>query len=68
MRERVRGVIIEPYHQAPALWNSLPADLRIPYDNFLTTCSISNSSPFALSAANFHKKLKTFLFYHSFPP
>ena len=56
------------YHQAPALWNSLPADLRIPSDNFLTTCSISNSSPFALSAPNFHKKLKTFLFYHSFPP
>jgi hypothetical protein len=56
------------YHQAPALWNSLPADLRIPSDNFLTHRSVSNSSPFALSVSNFHKKLKTFLFHHSFPP
>jgi hypothetical protein len=44
------------YHQAPALWNSLPADLRIPSDNFLTHHSVSNSSSFALSVSNFHKK------------
>jgi hypothetical protein len=56
------------YHQAPALWNSQPADLRIPYDNFLTHRSVSNSSPFALYISNFHKKLETFLFHHSFPP
>jgi hypothetical protein len=56
------------YHQAPALWNSLPAGLRIPSDNFLTHRSVSNSSPFALSVSNFHKKLKTFLFHRSFPP
>jgi hypothetical protein len=46
------------YHQAPALSNSLPADLRIPSDNFLTHHSVSNSSPFALSVSNFHKNLK----------
>jgi hypothetical protein len=50
------------YHTAPALWNSLPADLRQPSQNPSTT------SPFALSPSVFHKKLKSFLFHRSFPP
>jgi len=59
------------YH-APALWNSQPKDLRYllsqtssrPTSLSLTT----NDHLLALSASQFHSKLKTHLFLQSFPP
>lgn len=51
------------YHTAPALWNSLPADLRQ-----LSQNHFSNTSPFALSPSVFYNKLKSYLFNLSFPP
>jgi hypothetical protein len=51
------------YFTAPALWNSLPLDLRQP------SSSISSDfSPFLLSPSQFRKRLKTHLFCHSYPP
>jgi hypothetical protein len=47
------------YHTAPALWNSLPIELR---------AYAYNTNSFALSAPQFLKKLETHLFHHSFPP
>jgi hypothetical protein len=47
------------YHTAPALWNNLPTELR---------AYAPNTHSFALSTSQFLKKLKTYLFYHSFPP
>ena len=53
------------YHQAPALWNSLPQHLR----------ALSSASPtqtnnplLSLSSSQFHEQLKTYLFLQSFPP
>ena len=51
------------YHAAPALWNSLPANLR----QISPNCSAS-TSPFLLSPSVFYKKLKAHLFRWSFPP
>ena len=53
------------YHQAPALWNSLPKHLR----------ALSSTSPkqtnyylLLLSSSQFYKQLKTYLFLQSHPP
>jgi hypothetical protein len=54
-------------HFAPALWNSLPSQLRQP-SHSLSNLSPSNLSPFSISSQVFHKKLKTYLFNLSFPP
>ena len=53
------------YHHAPYLWNSLPREMRVP-----GSCSGSSdhSSLLSLSSSQFHSKLKTYLFHHSFPP
>ena len=51
------------HHIAPALWNSLPADLRQLSPNYP-----ANTSPFVLSPLVFSKKLKSYLFHWSFPP
>jgi hypothetical protein len=52
---------------APVLWNRLPTNLRA-----RSQCPAENSSaspsPFALSHSQFHAKLKSYLFHHSFPP
>jgi len=56
------------YHEAPALWNSLPAYLRIPSEVSTSTSAVSNPPLLALSNSNFHKRLKTYLFHQSFPP
>lgn len=53
-------------HAAPRIWNSLPAELRA-----LSSASSSGntlSAPLALSTTSFLSKLKSFLFYKSFPP
>ncbi len=57
-------------HHAPLLWNSLPTELRQPVIHSLhTTQSDSTITPLlALSASQFHSKLKTHLFRQSFPP
>jgi HEPN domain-containing protein len=58
------------YHSAPALWNSLPSDLRQISDHLTSlspgTCPDSHVSD--LSTQLFLKKLKTCLFHSSFPP
>ena len=51
------------YHSAPALWNSLPKELR----QYNSIHSNTDSSLFLLSPSQFHKKLKTHLFAASFP-
>ena len=53
------------YHQAPALWNSLPKHLRA-----LSSISPTqtNYSLLSLSPTQFHKQLKTYLFLQSYPP
>ena len=57
------------YHQAPALWNALlPNDLRSPSSISPSLPSQTNSSLLSLSPSVFHKKLKTHLLLHSFPP
>jgi hypothetical protein len=55
------------FHTAPALWNCLPPDLRH-LSHVLSSESILNPSPFAISPLVFHKKLKKYLFNLSFPP
>jgi len=57
------------YH-APALWNSLPKDLRYPLSQTSSTnlSHLTNHHLLALSASQFHAKLKTLLFHQSFPP
>jgi hypothetical protein len=59
----VRKKIIERsfYHEAPRIWNSLPVCLRPPSDS-------DSPSPVALSSAQFHKQLKSYLFTLSYPP
>ena len=54
------------FHSAPALWNSLPKELR-QYANSHTFAT-HPTSLFQLSPSQFHKKLKTHLFAFSFPP
>jgi len=52
---------------APVLWNNLPSHLR-QVVHHVTLCPISNSPMSDLSTSLFLKKLKTHLFYSSFPP
>ena len=56
------------YYTAPALWNSLPADLRRLSSHLPSFKHNPKSSVFALSPSQFFKKLKTYLFHYSFPP
>lgn len=52
---------------APALWNSLPSDIR--HKSHSTSHqSVLISTPFDISPSIFHKRLKTYLFNLSFPP
>ena len=53
------------YHQAPALWNSLPQHLRALSS---TSPTQTNNSLLSLSSSQFHKQLKTYLFLQSYPP
>ena len=53
------------YHQAPALWNSLPHHLRALSS---TSPTQTNNSLLSLSSSQFHKQLKTYLFLQSYPP
>ena len=55
------------FYSAPALWNSLPADLRVQSQVSTNGSPLISDSPFALSPSQFHSKLKTYLFHHSFP-
>ena len=57
-------------YQAPALWNALPKDLRAHSSSSLVppAAGSQNTSLLALSPTLFHKKLKTHLFLHSYPP
>ena len=53
-------------YYAPILWNSLPKEFRQPAaHSFDATCF---HPVLALSSSEFHSKLKTFLFTHSYPP
>ena len=53
-------------HYAPVLWNNLPADMRRPSSGHK---SPTTSNPLLeLSSSQFHSRLKTFLFLHSYPP
>ena len=56
------------YHSAPALWNTLPPDLRQLSHHHPLSQPICNSPVSALSCSLFLKKLKTHLFHFSFPP
>ena len=56
------------YHTAPALWNSLPPDLRHFSSHSTSSQPNFNSPLFSLSPSVFLKKLKTHLFHFSFPP
>ena len=61
------------YYQAPALWNTLPKDLRSKFSIPSSQISPSKISQYdspllSLSSTQFHKKLKTHLFFHSYPP
>ena len=52
------------YHMAPALWNALPGNLRIP-----AVPGGSLETPvLALTRKQFSSHLKTYLFSKSFPP
>jgi hypothetical protein len=51
------------YHSAPALWNTLPKELR----QYNSNLSKTQPMLFQLSPSQFHKKLKTYLFKASFP-
>ena len=53
-------------HHAPVLWNSLPLDMRQPAST--PSSHSTTSQPLLLSNSQFHSRLKTFLFYKSFPP
>ena len=57
------------YH-TPALWNSLPKELRYPLSLTSSTNLLhsTNHHLLALSPSQFHSKLKTHLFQQSFPP
>lgn len=52
---------------APALWNSLPSDIRHK-SHSTSPQSALNWTPFDISPSVFHKRLKTYLFNLSFPP
>ena len=54
-------------HSAPVLWNSLPSDLRH-VAHHVTPSPTLHSPVSDLSNSIFHKRLKTHLFHHSFPP
>ena len=60
------------YYQAPALWNSLPKELRsysLASSPHVSPSESSQSSTLlSLSPTLFHKKLNTRLFLHSYPP
>ena len=53
------------YHQAPALWNSLPKHLRALSSTLPTQ---TNNSLLSLSSFQFHKQLKTYLSLQPNPP
>ena len=53
---------------ARVLWNSLPKQLRQPTPRHSCITNIDSAPLLALSASQFHSKLKTFLFDQSFPP
>ena len=57
------------FHYAPVLWNNLPVEMRQ-----TSSSTHSNTMPtsvlpcLALSSPQFHSRLKTYLFHHSYPP
>src|SRR5664279_3736718 len=57
------------FHHAPILWNNLPVEMR-----HTSSSTHSNNMPtsvlpcLALSSSQFHSRLKTYLFHHSYPP
>src|SRR5258706_112764 len=53
-------------HHAPVLWNNLPREMRLP--SLTATTISSNKALLSLSSAQFHSRLKTYLFHHSYPP
>jgi hypothetical protein len=53
---------------SPALWNSLPPDLRHFSSHSTSSQPNLNSPLFSLSPSVFLKRLKTHLFHFSFPP
>ena len=54
-------------HYAPALWNTLPLEMRQPTSSTHPP-NTSNMPILALSSSQFHNRLKTFLFHLSYPP
>ena len=53
------------YHQAPALWNSLPQHLRA----FSSASPTRTNNPLlSLFSSQFHKQLKKYSFLQSYPP
>ena len=56
-------------HAAPHLWNKLPPSLRIQSTGSIPSFSDSHHGPVChLSNGAFHSRLKTHLFFKSFPP
>ena len=55
-------------YYAPILWNSLPKEFRQPASHSTTIPASVPVPVLALSSSQFHSKLKTFLFSHSYPP
>jgi len=56
-------------HRAPVLWNALPKEFRQPALNSSHVIQFGSIPPLlGLSSSQFHAKLKTHLFYKSFPP
>ena len=56
-------------HAAPHLWNKLPPSLRIPSTGSIPSFSDLHHGPVCdLSYGAFHSRLKTYLFFKSFPP
>src|SRR5258706_80549 len=53
-------------HHAPVLWNNLPREMRLP--SLTATTISSDRALLSLSSAQFHSRLKTYLFHHSYPP
>src|SRR5664279_586454 len=57
------------FHHAPVLWNNLPVEMRQ-----TSSSTHSNTMPtsilpcLALSSSQFHSRLKTYFFRHSYPP
>src|SRR5664279_196016 len=57
------------FHHTPVLWNNLPVEMRQTFSSTHSNTMPTSIFPcLALSSSQFHSRLKTYLFLHSYPP